>query len=69
MKAQSRTAWIIFRWPLLLGGLNIAGLLLGLVGNGMTDVIACLLVSSPLLVVAGRYAGKRGIADIGIPLS
>jgi hypothetical protein len=52
MKAESRSAWMIFRWPLLIGGTSVAGLLTGLVGENMADVLACLLVGIPLILIS-----------------
>ncbi len=50
--AGSDSLWRIFRWPLLLGGVSVPGLIGALVGNGAWDALSWLCLGSlPVLVV------------------
>lgn len=50
----------IFRWPLLLGVATLAGLVLGLTGDGMPDLLAWLLVGlAPLVILVALLRRER----------
>lgn len=53
------TAWQIFRWPVAIALLTMAGLLAGLVSDGWGDVLAAigLLVPALLAIWFGVRAG------------
>lgn len=47
---QARGLWAIYRWPLVLGVASAAGLVGALVGDGVWDVLASLLLAGPVLL-------------------
>lgn len=51
-----RTAAQIWRMPLLLGVLTLAGLLVGLVGDGVWDLVSVAALAVPLLVGGWHWA-------------
>jgi len=54
-----RTAWDVFRWPLLVGVACGAGLGLALVGDGIWDALSWLALSVPV-VLATVYWCRAG---------
>ncbi|MDT0576062.1 hypothetical protein RM533_07660 [Croceicoccus sp. F390] len=43
----------VFAWPLVLAAASLAGLILGLTGDGVLDVLSCLLIGLvPISIVA-----------------
>jgi hypothetical protein len=44
--------WRIFRWPLLIAAVTLAGLLSALIGDGAYDVLSWLLLAALLGVIA-----------------
>lgn len=50
---------MIFRWQLLLASIVLAGLVAGLLNDGLLDYSACLLVGSPLLLSITAYLKSR----------
>jgi hypothetical protein len=56
-----RSAWAVFRWPLLVGVICGAGLGLALVGDGVWDGLSWLALSLPIVlaVVYWRRAGHK----------
>lgn len=49
----------IFRWPLCLVGLTLAGLIVGLLGSGAADVFAWFALGTVIAVIL-RSAGRGG---------
>lgn len=49
----------VFAVPLLLFGASIAGLLVGLTGDGTRDVVACVLLFLPILAIVVAWQ-RRG---------
>lgn len=48
----------IFRWPLGLAGLTLAGLIIGLLGQGAADLFAWLALGTVLAVIL--HCARRG---------
>ena len=50
----------IFRWPIAIGVASIAGLVLGLTGDGLRDVAAWVLVGiAPAVLIVGLLRRSR----------
>lgn len=59
MKRLRQSTWA---WPVLIALASLAGLVIGLVGDGMGDVIGWLGLTLPVVVViwAWRWGNPRG---------
>ncbi|MGE0802561.1 MAG: hypothetical protein AB7G13_18890 [Lautropia sp.] len=44
---MTRSLWMIFRWPLLLGALSIVGLVSALIGDGVWDGLSWAALGIP----------------------
>lgn len=55
-RTSRQSASTILLWPLVLASLSLAGLLLGLTGDGWRDVVATALLALPLLIFFHRWA-------------
>lgn len=58
MKPQPKTAdslWRIFRWPLLIALVTLAGLVSALIGDGGYDVLSWLLLGGLLALMAALW--------------
>ncbi len=51
LRASSLGLRHIFRWPLLIGLLNVAGLVSALVGDGWYDALSWLLLGGTLILM------------------
>lgn len=62
MSRDARSLWGVFRWPVLVGALSLAGLIAALVGDGAWDLLGCLaLAPAAVLSAEGvRRAWPRG---------
>lgn len=52
MKRDGRSLRQVFGWPLLIGLASLAGLLAALVGDGLWDLLGCLVLLPPVLLSA-----------------
>ncbi|WP_133365623.1 hypothetical protein [Qipengyuania sediminis] len=58
-RPSHRSAWRIFAWPIVISAASAAGLLIGLVGEGVRDALAWLLLcGGPLAVTLHLLAGR-----------
>lgn len=55
-RLPAQRAGAILAVPLALAGLTVAGLALGLTGDGWRNFLACLLAGLPLVVLARAWA-------------
>lgn len=51
-RGHSRSAWQIFRWPLLISIVSSVGLLSALLGDGWADVLSWLALGGVLATLA-----------------
>lgn len=51
-----RSGWAIFRWPILLALVTVAGLVAALVGDGAWDWLGTAALLAPVAIVAARLA-------------
>ncbi len=56
-KIVARSAWRIFRWPLLIGVMSIIGLVSALVGDGWYDVLSWLCLGTCVVIMAAGWRG------------
>lgn len=54
-----RTAWQIFRWPLVMALANAIGLVAALVGDGWYDLVSWLTLGLTLVVIVAAWRGWR----------
>lgn len=48
-RPATRSLWMIFRWPLLVGVVSLVGLVSALVGDGVWDALSWLALGVPAL--------------------
>jgi uncharacterized membrane protein YjjP (DUF1212 family) len=58
-RPRSNGAWRIFRWPLLIAVITVAGLISALVGDGIYDAASWLMLGGVILLIAVRLAVRK----------
>jgi hypothetical protein len=56
---EEKTRWQVFRWPTVLGALTLVGLLSALMGEGLWDSLAWLLLAIPVGVGVAQGLLRR----------
>lgn len=59
MSRRDQSAWVIFRWPLILGGLSLIGLVGALIGDGVWDIAGSLLLATCVVAVGWALVRSR----------
>lgn len=54
--AHHQTSWSVFRWPLLLGVLSLAGLVGALLADGLWDWLGAALIAASVVAVVWARA-------------
>ncbi len=52
-----RTAWQVFRWPLVMAVANIVGIVAALVGNGPYDILSWAVLGGTLVLMVLAWRG------------
>jgi len=59
----SQSIWQIYRWPVLVNGIGLLGLLAALIGNGWMDVLSWLCLGGIVVLMIYAYSNPKGDAS------